>query len=189
MPRPEKEAAVAELEAKLSESEGIFVTEYRGLNVSELAELRRSLRERSAEFKVVRNTLTKLALERAGKQDLGDLFEGPTAVAFYSQDAVPVAKALRDFSLDHPSLVIKGGSLAEGVLSADDVDRLARIEPREVLLAKTAGAMKAPLHRVAGATSGILQRAAGVLGARLRALEEQGDSGIDAGPGDERQPM
>lgn len=180
MLRPEKEAAVAELEERLTGSDGVFVTEYRGLTVSELAKLRRSLRERSAEFKVVRNTLTKLALERSGKQDLVDFFEGPTAVAFYSGDAVPVAKALRDFSQDHPSLVIKGGSLAAAVLSADDVVKLARVEPREVLLAEAASAMKAPLHRAATAVSGLIQKAAFVLGALLERVEKQGGAAGDS---------
>jgi large subunit ribosomal protein L10 len=174
LPRPEKEAIVAELEERLSESDGVFVTEYRGLTVAELADLRRSLREKSAEFKVVRNTLTKLALERVGQRDLTDLFEGPTAVAFYAGDPVVVAKALRDFSQDHPSLVIKGGTLASSVLGADDVDRLAKIEPREVLLGKTAGALKAPLFRVASAVQGVLQRAAYVFGARLEQLGGEG---------------
>ncbi len=176
MLKADKKAAVAEIEAKLTESDGVFITEYRGLSVEELAELRRSLRERSAEFRVVRNTLTKLALERVGRSDLSYLFEGPTAVAFYSGDAVPVARALRDFARDHPALVIKGGSLAEAVLAAEDVEKLARIEPREVLLAKAAGGMKAPLYRVAGAVSGILQRAAYLFQARLDQLEKEGSS-------------
>ncbi len=174
MPRPEKEAAVAELEERISRSDGIFVTEYRGLTVAELAELRSTLRDRSAEFKVVRNTLTKLALERAGKQDLADFFEGPTAVAFYTGDPVTVAKALRDFSRSHPALVLKGASLQDSVLGADQVERLATIEPREVLLSKAAGAMKAPLYRVASTAAGILQKTAYLLGARLRDLEESG---------------
>jgi len=171
VPRPEKEAVVAELEKSLNESQGVFITEYRGLTVAELAQLRNALRQNSAEFKVVRNTLTKIALERTGKQSLSHFFEGPSALAFYKGDAVPVAKALRDFAQDHPSLVIKGGTLASRVLVAEDVERLAKIEPRDVLLSKAAGAMKAPLFGVAAATSGLLRRAACALGARLRQAE------------------
>lgn len=171
VPRPEKEAAVAELEKRLEEAEGVFVTEYRGLTVAELAALRSSLRENSADFKVVRNTLTKIALERTGKQELAHFFEGPTALAFYSGDAVPVAKALREFAQQHPSLVIKGGTLASKVLVAEDVERLAKIEPREVLLSKAAGAVKGPLYGVAAAASGLLRKAAWVLGERLRQME------------------
>jgi large subunit ribosomal protein L10 len=170
MPRAEKEAAVADLRKRIETSQGIFVTEYRGLKVRELADLRRSLRERSAQYKVVRNTLTKLALSGTPFEDLSELFVGPVALAFYTGDPVEVAKALVDFSKEHPALVIKGGTLDGRRLGAEDVERLARLEPREVLLAKAAGALKAPLYRAIQGPSGLLSKAAWVFKARLDAM-------------------
>lgn len=170
MPKPEKEALVREIKERVEDSDGIFVTEYRGLKVTEMAELRAMLRQRSAEFKVLRNTLTRIAIQGTPAAVVEDLFSGPTAVAFYEGDPVEVAKALVDFSKDHPALVIKGGTLAGGRVGPGDVERLARIEPREVLMSKAAAAMKAPMQRAVAAPTSILQKAAYVLKARLDAL-------------------
>lgn len=141
MPTPDKAAAVAELTDKFRSSNAAVLTEYRGLTVAQLKQLRRSLGENS-EYAVVKNTLTKIAANQAGINQLDDLFAGPTAVAFVTGDPVVSAKGLRDFAKDNPNLVIKGGVLDGKVLSADEIKKLADLESREVLLAKLAGAMK-----------------------------------------------
>lgn len=170
MAKPEKEALVREIKERVEDSDGIFVTEYRGLRVAEMAELRAMLRKRSADFRVLRNTLTKIAIRDTSASVVEDLFSGPTAVAFYAGDPVEVAKALVDFSKGHPALVIKGGTLAGGRIGPADIERLARIEPREVLMSKAAGAMKAPMQRAVAAPASILQKAAYVMKARLDTL-------------------
>ncbi|MCF3961930.1 50S ribosomal protein L10 [Streptomyces fuscigenes] len=142
MARPDKAAAVAELTEQFRSSNAAVLTEYRGLTVAQLKELRRSLGE-NAQYAVVKNTLTKIAANEAGINTLDDLFAGPTAVAFVTGDPVTSAKGLRDFAKDNPNLVIKGGVLDGKALSADEIKKLADLESREVLLAKLAGAMKA----------------------------------------------
>ena len=142
MARPDKAAAVAELTDQFRSSNAAVLTEYRGLTVAQLKELRRSLGE-NAQYAVVKNTLTKIAANEAGINTLDDLFSGPTAVAFVTGDPVESAKGLRDFAKDNPDLVIKGGVLDGKALSADEIKKLADLESREVLLAKLAGAMKA----------------------------------------------
>ncbi|MFD8566472.1 50S ribosomal protein L10 [Streptomyces sp. NPDC057694] len=141
MPTPDKAAAVAELTDKFRSSNAAVLTEYRGLTVAQLKQLRRSLGENS-EYAVVKNTLTKIAANAAGIDTLDDLFNGPTAVAFVTGDPVVSAKGLRDFAKDNPNLVIKGGVLDGKALSADEIKKLADLESREVLLSKLAGAFK-----------------------------------------------
>ena len=138
MARPDKAAAVAELTDKFRSSNAAVLTEYRGLTVAQLKQLRRSLGE-NAQYAVVKNTLTKIAANEAGITELDDLFAGPTAVAFVTGDPVESAKGLRDFAKDNPALVIKGGVLDGKALSADEIKKLADLESREVLLAKLAG--------------------------------------------------
>ncbi|MBP0459643.1 50S ribosomal protein L10 [Streptomyces montanisoli] len=142
MARPDKAAAVAELTEQFRSSSAAVLTEYRGLTVAQLKELRRSLGG-NTQYAVVKNTLTKIAANEAGIDTLDDLFTGPTAVAFVTGDPVESAKGLRDFSKDNPNLVIKGGVLDGKAMSADEFKKLADLESREVLLAKLAGAMKA----------------------------------------------
>src|SRR6266478_5192408 len=145
MANAEKVAAVAELTERFRGSSGAVLTEYRGLTVAQLAELRRSLGG-NATFAVVKNTLTKIAVTEAGLTDqLSSLLAGPSAVAFVDGDVVEAAKGLRDFAKAHPLLVIKGGVLDGKAISPSEIIRLADLEPREVLLAKLAGAMKASL--------------------------------------------
>ncbi|MYW68251.1 50S ribosomal protein L10 [Streptomyces sp. SID8379] len=141
MPTPDKAAAVAELTDKFRSSNAAVLTEYRGLTVAQLKQLRRSLGANS-EYAVVKNTLTKIAANEAGINTLDDLFTGPTAVAFVTGDPVESAKGLRDFAKDNPNLVIKGGVLDGKALSADEIKKLADLESREVLLSKLAGAFK-----------------------------------------------
>jgi len=145
MANAEKVTAVAELTEKFRDSSGAVLTEYRGLTVAQLAELRRSLGDH-ATFAVVKNTLTKIAVSEAGLENqLSSLLSGPSAVAFVDGDVVEAAKSLRDFAKANPLLVIKGGVLDGKAMTPPEIIKLADLEPREVLLAKLAGAMKASL--------------------------------------------
>jgi large subunit ribosomal protein L10 len=149
MARADKVTAVAELTERFQSSEGAVLTEYRGLTVAQLAELRGSLGE-SATFTVVKNTLTKIAANEAGVAgQLGELLSGPSAIAFVKGDVVDAAKGLRDFSRANPLLVIKGGVLDGKAISPAEIERLADLEPREVLLARLAGGMKASMSKAA----------------------------------------
>jgi large subunit ribosomal protein L10 len=149
MARADKVTAVAELTERFQSSEGAVLTEYRGLTVAQLAELRGSLGE-SATFTVVKNTLTKIAATEAGLgSELGGLLNGPSAIAFVQGDVVEAAKGLRDFSRANPLLVIKGGVLDGKAITPAEIERLAELEPREVLLAKLAGGMKASMSKAA----------------------------------------
>jgi large subunit ribosomal protein L10 len=150
MVRPDKAAVVEEVRDKLRDADAAVLTDYRGLSVTALAELRGLLRPASTEYKVFKNTLTRRAASDAGVDGLLPLLEGPTAIAFVHGDAVVAAKALRDFGRTNPALVIKGGLLGARVLNEAEMRALADIEPREVLLARLAGGFQAPLTRAAG---------------------------------------
>ena len=149
-PRPEKVAVVDEVRERLSAASAAILTEYRGLNVTEISRLRRALRDAGGEYKIYKNTLVRFAARDLGLAELEDLLTGPTAIAFVDTDAASVAKALRDFSRTNPALVVKGGLLGTTVLSARDTSALAELPSREVLLAQIAGAMAAPLQQFAG---------------------------------------
>jgi large subunit ribosomal protein L10 len=173
MARDDKVAAVAELTDRFRDSSSVVLTEYRGLTVSQLSELRQSLGE-NATFSVVKNTLTKIAVTEAGlEEQLASLLEGPSAVAFVGGDVVEAAKGLRDFSRDNPALVIKGGVLDGKSVTPDEITRLADLEPREVLLAKLAGAMTASMSRAAAVFNALPTQVA-QLAEALRAQREQG---------------
>ena len=146
MARTDKTAVLADLEAGFRESNAALLTEYRGLTVAQLKQLRRSLAG-EAEYAVVKNTLTKIAAERAGVDGLDELLVGPSAVAFVSGDAINAAKALKAFAKENPRLVIKGGYYEGKVISAAEVMKLADLESREVLLSKVAGVMLATLAK------------------------------------------
>ena len=148
-PRPEKVAVVDEVRARLTAADAALLTEYRGLNVAATSALRRSLTAAGGEYKIYKNTLVRFAARDLGLE-LDEMLTGPTAIAFVAGDPVNVAKALRDFSKGNPALVVKGGLLGDKVLDADDVRALAEVEPREVLLAKLAGAIAAPMQQFAG---------------------------------------
>src|SRR5438309_11909625 len=149
-PRPDKVAVVNEVRERLSSSEAAILTEYRGLNVAEMARLRRSLREAGGQYKIYKNSLVRFAVRELGMEDLEEMLLGPTAIAFVDGDAARVAKSLRDFSRTNPNLVIKGGVLGTTVLSARDAGALADLPSRDQLLAQLAGAMAAPLQQMAG---------------------------------------
>ena len=178
MANAEKVAAVAELTERFSGSSGAVLTEYRGLTVAQLAELRRSLAD-NATFAVVKNTLTKIAVTEAGLSDqLSSLLAGPSAIAFVDGDVVEAAKGLRDFSRANPLLVIKGGVLDGKAITPAEVIRLADVEPREVLLAKLAGALKATQARAAGAFSALPAQMAQLADAlRAQRQDAEGDRG------------
>ncbi|HEX6237979.1 MAG TPA: 50S ribosomal protein L10 [Acidimicrobiales bacterium] len=155
-PRPEKVAVVEEVRERFERSSAALLTEYRGLDVAALGELRRSLRDAGGEYKVYKNTMVRFAAREAGI-DIEDLLVGPTAIAFVVDrpdgapaDAVLVAKALRDFARGHPALVVKGGIMDDRTLSAADARALADVEPREVLMSRLAGAFAAPMQQFAG---------------------------------------
>jgi large subunit ribosomal protein L10 len=149
-PRPEKVAVVDEVRSRLADASGAILTEYRGLTVSEIAELRRALDKAGGEYKVYKNTLVKLATAGTAHESLHSLLVGPTAIAFVNGEISAVAKALRDYARGNPHLVVKGGMFGDAVLSTPELSTLADLPPRDVLLARLAGAIAAPLQQMAG---------------------------------------
>ena len=149
MAKADKATAVAEITEQFKSSTATLVTEYRGLSVANLAELRRSLAG-AATYTVAKNTLVKRAAAEAGIEGLDELFAGPTAIAFVNGEAVDAAKAIKKFAKDNKALVIKGGYMDGRALTVGEVEKIADLESREVLLAKLAGAMKGNLAKAAG---------------------------------------
>lgn len=179
--RPDKGDTVAELTESFSSSTAAVLTEYRGLTVKQLKELRRALGADTT-YAVVKNTLTTIAARNAGLAGLDELLSGPTAVAFVKGDPVTAAKGLRDFAKANPALVVKGGVMDGKALSADEIKKLADLESREVLLAKLAGAMKASLTQAVYLFAAPLSQAARALGA-LEAKAQQDPSVLAGGAG------
>ena len=179
MANAEKTAAVAELTDKFRSSSGAVLTEYRGLTVAQLSELRGSLRG-NATFAVVKNTLTQIAAREAGLDDeVTKLLAGPSAIAFVDGDVAQAAKGLLDFAKANPLLVIKGGVLDGKTITPQEVGKLADLEPRDVLLAKLAGAMKASMSGAA-ATFNALPTQMALLADALRAKAEAGAPAAEA---------
>ena len=181
-PRPEKVAVVEEVRARLGEADAAILTEYRGLSVKDMAALRRSLTEAGGTYKVYKNTLVRFAARDLGLDELEAMLQGPTAIAFVAGDAVDVAKALRDFARTHPALVVKGGVLGTKVLTSADAAALADVAPREVLLARFAGALAAPMVQFAG----LLQALPRNFAYGLKALIDKGGAG--GAPADSAAP-
>jgi large subunit ribosomal protein L10 len=182
MLKEQKERVVEQLAQRLRDSETLMVADYRGLTMPEIDELRSRLLEAGARFTVVKNTLTRRAAEAAGKEDVLELIDGPTAIAFLEAegDPVAVAKVLSETSRAHDVLVIRGGVL-EGALVGDaEIKRLATLPPADVLRAQLAGAVVAPLTTVVGLFTAPLRDLVGVLEARIRQLEEQGETVSEA---------
>ena len=171
MARSDKVAAVAELTNRFSSSAGVVLTEYRGLSVKALRELRRSLGD-EASYSVSKNTLTTIAAREAGVDVLEEHLVGPTAIAFIDGDPVVVAKGLRDFARANPQLVIKGGVLDGKFMTPDEVRKLADLESREVLLAKVAGALQGVLQQAISLVSAPLSEAARLFAALGQAAAE-----------------
>jgi large subunit ribosomal protein L10 len=149
-PRPEKVAAVAEVKEHFSAADAALITEYRGMSVTQLAKLRRAVRTSGGTYKVYKNTLARLGAREAGVEGADDLLVGPTGILFVQGDVAAVAKSLREFAKTEPKLVIKGGVLGGKPLTAAQVDALADLPSREVLLAQIAGAFQAPMATMAG---------------------------------------
>jgi large subunit ribosomal protein L10 len=181
MARAEKQAAVAEIVDSFNGAAGAVLTEYRGLTVKQLQDLRRSLGE-NANYAVVKNTLAKIAATEVGIDGFDDLLTGPTAIAFINGDVVEAAKGLRDFAKANPALVIKGGVLDGKSLDAKEIAKLADLESREVLMGKLAGAMLASLSQAVYLLNAPLAQAARLAGA-LQAKAEQDPSILAGGAG------
>jgi large subunit ribosomal protein L10 len=171
-PRPEKVAVVEEITTKLSAAQAVFVSEYRGMSVGQLATLRNALRPVESEHKVYKNTLARFAVRNVGLDGLEEFLVGPSAITFVHGDIAAAAKALRDTAKTNPALVLKGGSLGSTMLSADDIRALADLPSREELLAKLAGGLQAPLVK----TAGLLQALPRNFAYGLSALIEQRDA-------------
>ena len=170
MATPDKVAAVKEIADNFRNASAVVITEYRGLSVPQLNELRTKLRD-VATYSVAKNTLTALAAKEAGLEGLSEFFSGPTAIAFITGDPVEAAKGLKDFSKANDALVIKGGVLEGKIIDADTVNKLANLESREVLLAKAAGVFKASLFGAAYLFQAPLSQAARAVDA-LRAMQD-----------------
>lgn len=170
MPRPEKVQAVAEIKERIQGARAVFLTEYAGLSVKDQQTLRRELRANGAEFKVVKMTLARRAVEDLDNAEFNELLIGPTGLTFSDEDAVTAAKTLKDFAKAHDVFVIKGGLLGDEFLTPETISQLAEIEPRDVLLAKIAGVMKAPMANLAGLVAALPRNAASVF---LQLLEKK----------------
>jgi large subunit ribosomal protein L10 len=180
-PRAEKVAVVTEVRERFDRAGAAILTEYRGLSVKEIATLRRSLSAVGSEYKVYKNTLVRFAAHDLGLSDLDALLTGPTAIAFVNPavdgrggDAAEVAKALRDYARGNPKLVVKGGVLGNRVMSAEDTNALADLPSREVLLARFAGALAAPLQQFAGLLQALPRNFAYGLKALIEQIEASG---------------
>ncbi|MFV2099834.1 50S ribosomal protein L10 [Micromonospora sp. LOL_024] len=171
--RADKATAVAELTDSFRSAGATVLTEYRGLTVSQLTQLRRSLGKETT-YTVAKNTLAKRAAADAGISGLDELFTGPTALTFVSGDVVEAAKGLRDFAKSNPKLVIKGGVFEGRAISAAEVTKLADLESREVLLAKLAGAMKGNLSKAAALFQAPLSKTARLAAALQDKREKEG---------------
>ncbi|MBQ1021913.1 MULTISPECIES: 50S ribosomal protein L10 [Micromonospora] len=171
--RADKATAVAELTESFRSSGATVLTEYRGLTVSQLTQLRRSLGAETS-YTVAKNTLAKRAATDAGITGLDELFTGPTALTFVSGDVVEAAKGLRDFAKANPKLVIKGGVFEGRAITAAEVSKLADLESREVLLAKLAGAMKGNLSKAAALFQAPLSKTARLAAALQDKREKEG---------------
>jgi large subunit ribosomal protein L10 len=181
MARPDKAAGVAELVESFQEAAGAVLTEYRGLTVKQLQDLRRALGD-NANYAVVKNTLTQIAATQAGVQAFDGLLTGPTAIAFINGDVVEAAKGLRDFARANPALVIKGGVLEGKTLDASEIARLADLESREVLLGRLAGGMLASLSQAVYLLNAPIAQVARLAGA-LQAKAEEDPSVLGGGAG------
>jgi large subunit ribosomal protein L10 len=179
MPRPEKVEAVEDIKERLESTPAVFFTEYRGLSVSQQQSLRRSLREVETEYRVVKMSLARRAATELGLAELEQVLSGPTALAFAASDPVVAAKALRDFGRDHAQLLVKGAWLQGQLLAPEKVTELADLEPREVLLAKAARSLKAPMAGLAGLMAALTRGTATLLSQLLEKKETLAQSPVE----------
>jgi large subunit ribosomal protein L10 len=180
-PRAEKVAVVNEVRERMEAADGALLTEYRGLTVAELAELRRQLAAAGGDYKVYKNTLVRLAVADTPREGMSEMLTGPTAIAFVQGDVSAVAKALRDFARANPNLVVKGGLVGTVIMSAGDIDVLAGLPSRETLLAQFAGALSAPLQQLAGLVQALPRNLAYGISALLD--QRRAESGAEEAPG------
>ncbi len=178
-PRPQKVAVVTEVRERLEAADAAILTEYRGLTVAELAELRQVLRAAGGDYKIFKNTLVKLAIAGGRHEALDPLLEGPTAIAFVTGEVSAAAKALRDYARTYPNLVVKGGLHGDGFLSTQELSALADLPSRDVLLAQLAGTFVAPLRQLAGLLQALPRNLAYGLSALL---DERGGAPAQAAP-------
>ncbi len=174
MLRNEKDAVIAEVQQLLTDTENLFVSDYRGLTVEELAELRGKLRQSGASFKIVKNTLGGIAADRSGRVMVKELLAGPTAVTFCGEDLVAAAKALSDFAKTHPQLAVRGGVLDASLIDPDGVKALAGLPSRDVLIAQVVGTMAAPM-------TGLVTVLQGTISGFVRALDQVAQQRAAAG--------
>ncbi len=174
-PRADKVAVVNEVRDRLASSDGAVLTEYRGLSVSELAALRQGLSAAGGDYKIYKNTLVRLAVADGPQAPMHELLTGPTAIAFVRGDISAVAKTLRDFARNNPSLIVKGGMVGTGVLSANDIGVLADLPSRDTLLAQFAGALSAPIQQLAGLIQALPRNLAYGLSALLDQRQASGE--------------
>jgi large subunit ribosomal protein L10 len=180
MPSTQKIERVAELKEQIEGSAALLLTDYRGLTVSEITELRRNLREGGARFAVIKNTLMRRAIEQTDAAELGSLFEGPSAVAFVKEDPVTAAKSVTAAAKRFPTLVLKGAFVEGRVLSADEAKALADLETREVMLSKFAGMVKGEMSRAAALFEGAQAKFLSLLDAFKAKLPAE--EGVEAPP-------
>ena len=164
MNREEKSATIQEITAQIEASEAIFAVDYRGISVSQAAELRRKLRESDASFRVVKNRLTKLAADNAGESRLAELLQGPTALAFVRGDTAQAAKAISTFNREHDVLTYKGGFMAETLLDAEGFKAIAQLPSREVMIGEFAGVVASPITGIVRGLNALIQGLASQLG-------------------------
>jgi large subunit ribosomal protein L10 len=174
MLRNDKDAVITEVTQLLTDTENVFVSDYRGLTVAELAQLRGMLRESGASLRIVKNTLGGIAAERAGREPVKGLLAGPTAITFCGDDLVGAAKALADFAKTHPQLEVRGGLLDAAAIDADEVKALASLPPRDVLIAQLVGTMAAPM-------TGLVTVLQGTVSGFVRALNQVAEQRAAAG--------
>lgn len=172
MPTARKKETVKELNQLFNKSEVLIFTDYRGLKVSDLTNLRRQLREKGVEYHISKNSLTSLAAKRAGRENLGNLLDGPTAIAFVGQDIPGAAKVLQDFARTSRIMQIRGGLAGRDVLNAEQVGDLTKILTREQYIARVMGSMNAPAQNLVGVLGNTLRGILNVLQAHIDKLNE-----------------
>lgn len=184
MARPEKAGAVGDITRRFEEADAALLTQYRGLTVGDMAEVRRSLRDANADYKVLKNTLTRIAVREVGLHELVGMLEGPTAIAFCRGDAAVAAKALDEAVKRFPVLEVKGGVLLGKVISAEQARALATLEPREVQLGKIVMMLNTPVQQTVNVFAGLLRD----LGSMLAQVVSKKESGDLPGGSEGRQP-
>jgi large subunit ribosomal protein L10 len=182
MARPEKVKEVEQITASFKEAQAALLTEYRGLTVGEIAEVRAALREANAEYRVLKNTLTRIAVRDVGLEELVEMLTGPTAIAFIRGDAVDAAKALDDAAKKFPVLVIKGGVLDGKIMDADQATALAKVEPRDVQLTKIAIMLNAPIQQTVNVFAAMLRDLGSMLAQVLAQKETEAPAAEPAAP-------